>query len=148
MCSPCEATIQRSGSSHADAAIAWNLAADIGDAEAAFPVLHQIAPDRRELRVDDGHRHDLGFAGAPIRLLDTGDEDPHAFVHLRARQPDAVILAHRLDHVVDQLLEGGRTHGRRIDLVRHFAKHGMAHARDLQDRHDVPGPRLRDLRRS
>ena len=36
---------------------------------------------------------------------EAGDEQAHALVHLRRGQADAVILAHRLDHVVDQLLD-------------------------------------------
>jgi hypothetical protein len=57
-------------------------------------------------------------------------------VHLRCREPDPVVFDHRLDHVVDQLLEGRRAHRRGIDLIRHLAQHGMPHARDFQNRHD------------
>ena len=35
---------------------------------------------------------------------EAGDEQPQALVHLRRRQPDPLVLAHRLEHVVDQLL--------------------------------------------
>ncbi len=38
-------------------------------------------------------------------LLEQRDEQAHALVHLRPREPDAVVLVHRLDHVVDQLLQ-------------------------------------------
>ena len=37
-------------------------------------------------------------------LVEQRDEQAQALVHLRRRQPDAVILVHRLDHVVDELL--------------------------------------------
>jgi hypothetical protein len=98
--------------------------------------LHSLgARDRRDLRVDDGHRHDLGFAGAPIRLLDAGDEDPHAFVHLRTGQPDAVILAHRLDHVVDQFLHRRRRDVFRIEGLGLGPQDRVAKARHFQDRH-------------
>ena len=33
------------------------------------------------------------------------DEEAQALVHLRRRQPDAGVLVHRLDHVVDELLQ-------------------------------------------
>jgi hypothetical protein len=33
------------------------------------------------------------------------DEDVERMVHLGCRQPHAVVLAHRLDHVVDELLD-------------------------------------------
>jgi hypothetical protein len=51
----------------------------------------------------------------------------------------AVVLAHRLDQAVDELLELGRIELGRIDLLRHVAQDGMPHSRHLQDRHRTPG---------
>ena len=113
-----------------------HLAADVGDAQAAFPVLDELAADGGDLGVDDRDRHDLGLAGPRVLCLEARDEDPHALVHLRRRQPDAVVLVHRLDHVVDELLDGRRDLiAARSSGLRLGAQHGVAHARDFQNRH-------------
>ena len=52
------------------------------------------------------------------------------------RQADAVILRHRVEHVVDELLNGGGLDVAPFDRPRLGAQHGMAHARDLQNGHD------------
>src|SRR5207249_1858800 len=39
-----------------DFACTRNAPADVGNAQAAFPVLHYLAADHRNLRVDDGNR--------------------------------------------------------------------------------------------
>ena len=73
---------------------------------------------------------------AQVANKDAGDEEADGLVHLRRREPDPFVLDHRVDHVVDELLEGRRPDGGRIDLPRDLAEHGMSHARDLQNRHD------------
>ena len=40
-------------------------------------------------------------------LVEQRDEQAQALVHLRRGQADAVILVHRVDHVVDELLDSG-----------------------------------------
>ena len=54
--------------------------------------------------IDDRHRLVIGCQRLVVLRRDGGDEEAKALVHLRRRQPDAVVLVHRLDHVVDQLL--------------------------------------------
>ena len=56
-------------------------------------------------------------------------------MYLRRRQPDAVILMHRLDHVVDQLLHERVAEGRLVERLGALPEHGVPHARDFQDRH-------------
>ncbi len=70
--------------------------------------------------------------------LDTGDEEADRLVHLRRREPDPLVFDHRLDHVVDQLLEAGGPDFRRIERARLLPEHRMPHARDLEYRHAVP----------
>ena len=41
---------------------------------------------------------------------EAGHEQPDALVDLRRRETDALILVHRLEHVVDQLLNPRRFH--------------------------------------
>jgi hypothetical protein len=57
-------------------------------------------------------------------------------VNLRSGEADALILAHRLEHVVDELLDARRRNFSGIDRSGAGAQDGVAHARDLQDRHD------------
>src|SRR6185503_18280771 len=49
---------------HAHATVARHLAADVRDAQAALPVLDEIAADGGDLGVYDGVRDNLGLAGA------------------------------------------------------------------------------------
>src|SRR6185369_9168912 len=51
-------------------------------------------------------------------------------VHLGGRQPRAVVLAHRLDHVVDEALHRGGAERRGIDALGDFPEHRMAEPRD------------------
>ena len=60
-----------------------------------------------------------------------------AFVNLRRRQADTVVLVHGVDHVVDELLHRRVLQLRALDLPRAGAQHRMAHAGDLQQRHGV-----------
>ena len=71
------------------------------------------------------------ISGTPLRSSsssssvvgrEAGDEQPHALVHLRRRQPDALILAHRLEHVVDELLDARRARSRPASIGRAFAR--------------------------
>ena len=109
---------------------------DVGNAQAAFPVLFDLRTDRRDLGIDDRDR----LAGRLVRIvtIEAGDKQPHAFVHLRRGQTNAVILDHRLDHVVDQLLDDRIANVAALERPRLLAKHRVTHARDLQDRH-IPG---------
>ncbi len=95
----------RSQRAHRDLARPRHAAADVGNAQAAFPVLDDLGADRRDLRVDDRDRRRRRLA--VVVVVEARDEQPQALVHLRRRQADAVILDHRLDHVVDQLLDDG-----------------------------------------
>ena len=68
-------------------------------------------------------------------MIEARHEQPQAFVDLGRRQADAVILDHRLDHVVDQLLDDGIADFAAIERASLLAQHGMPHPRDFQDRH-------------
>ena len=97
---------------HLDLARARHPAADVGNAQAAFPVLDDLVADDGDLGVDErDQRHPVLVLGSSSSSVgrEPGDEQPQAFVHLRRRQPDAVVLAHRLDHVVDELLDARRS---------------------------------------
>ena len=50
-------------------------------------------------------------------------------------QADALVLVHRLEHVVDELLDSRRSNLAGIERARGGAKHGVSHARYLQNRH-------------
>jgi len=109
---------------------ARHLAANVGDAEAAFPVLDPLFTDRRDHRIDERHHLEIvAFA------VDAGDEEAHALVDLRRGEADAFVLGHRLDHVVDQFLEDRGTDLGRIQFAGTRAQHGMAHACDFENRH-------------
>jgi hypothetical protein len=58
-------------------------------------------------------------------------------VHLRRRQADAVVLDHRVDHVVDQFLHDRTGDLRAIDRPGLSPEDRVAHPRDLQNRHLV-----------
>ena len=81
--------------------------------------------------IDEGD----GIALAAAVGIEHRHENPQAFVHLRGREPDARVLKHRVDHAVDELLEGGvlelgLVHGPRLG-----AKDGVAHPSNFQNRH-------------
>ena len=50
-------------------------------------------------------------------------------------EADAVILVHRLDHVVDELLDDGVAEVRLLELPCAPAQNRVPHARDFEDRH-------------
>ena len=70
-------------------------------------------------------------------LAHAGDEDAHGLVHLRRRQPDARVFVHRLEHVVDELLDDRRSDRLRRHRLRLGPQDWMPHAGDLQDGHAV-----------
>ena len=73
---------------------------DVRDAQATLPPLFLGRAGREDFRIDDDGR--LAFRTGVI--LEQCDEQSQTFVHLRRCQADPVILVHRVDHVVDQLL--------------------------------------------
>ena len=66
---------------------------------------------RRDLRVDQRHQRHPPIVVVLIVLVvvgrgrEAGDEQAQALVDLRRGQPDALVLPHRLEHVVDELLD-------------------------------------------
>src|SRR5437899_2496231 len=89
---------------HLDLPRARDAAADVGNAEAAFPLVGGLVPDDVDFGVDERHQRNavlfrvlVVFLVVPIIDIrrDAGDEEPHAFVHLRRRQPDTLVLLHR-----------------------------------------------------
>ncbi len=97
-----------------DLPVARHAPPDLRDAETAFPVFRCLLPDRRDLGVDQGEqRHVPLFVilllfVAVGRRRESGNEEADALVHLRRRQADALVFLHRLEHVVDELLDAGR----------------------------------------
>src|SRR5581483_3782769 len=86
---------------HFDRAGARNAAANVRNAQAALPVLDRLSVHDGDLRIDQRKRFPLS---AFIAVVERGDEDADALVHLRRRKTDAVVFDHRVDQVVDQLL--------------------------------------------
>ena len=68
-------------------------------------------------------------------VIQERDEQPQTFMYLRRGQADAVILVHRLDHVVDEFLEQRILELGLVERPRAFPEHGMPHARDFQNGH-------------
>ena len=60
--------------------------------------------DDGDLGVDERDRLRSGSRVSSSSTIERGDENAEPFVDLRRGQPDAVVLDHRVDHVVDQLL--------------------------------------------
>src|SRR5437773_1706356 len=74
---------------HGDLAGARDASADVGNAEAAFPVLDDLrARHGCDIRVDERDRLDVRHILTAVVRVERGDEQTHAFVHLRRRQPD------------------------------------------------------------
>ena len=93
--------------------------------------------DRRDLGVDDRDRLRWAFRRRrPASSVATNSRRPSWTCG--AGEPDAVVLLHRLDHVVDESLNSRALDLSAIDGAGLGPKHGMAHARDFQNRHD-PG---------
>src|SRR4029079_16044983 len=111
-----------------------DAATNVWDAQAAFPVLEHVTADDRNLGVDDGQR--LRRRLLLGRRIERRDEQPDAFMHLRSRQADAVILEHRFAHVVDELLDDWIHDFGAVERARLGAENRMAHARHLEDRHN------------
>ena len=95
------------------------------------------SPTGDDFRIDDGERlrrlassRGLGLGG-----IERDDEQAHAFVHLRRRQTDAVVLGHRVHHVVDEPLNRRALDAAPLDGLRPCPQHRMPHARDFQDGH-------------
>ena len=72
-----------------------------------FPILDHIAADDGDFGVDEGERRRMRFA--LVAIVERGDEEADPLVHLRRGEADAVVLGHRVHHVVDQLLHRPRS---------------------------------------
>ena len=93
----------------------------------------ELSAHDRDLRVDDGD--DLTVVLAIVARLERRDEDPDPFVHLRRGKADAVVLGHRVDHVVDQLLDDAAPYLGLLQRPSLRAQHRVPHARDFQNGH-------------
>jgi hypothetical protein len=105
--------------------------ANAGNAEASFPIFDCIGADGNDLRVDEHH----GVADVVVLGAADGNKQSDIHVHLGRGEACAAVLAHRRDHVVDQLLKRRGLDLAAIERSRFLAKHGVAHSRDFQDRH-------------
>ena len=115
-----------------DVGVAGHHAADVGDAEAAFPPFFACLGVGDDFRVD----HDGGGALAVRLVLEQCDEQAQARVDLRRCQSDPVVLVHGLEHVVDELLHHWIAEVALLDQPAALAEHGMPHPRDFQYRHE------------
>ena len=111
---------------------AGHAAAHFRNAEAAFPTLDRLIADDGNLGIDEGNR----IALAASVGIEHRHENPQALVHLRGREPDARILVHRVDHAVDELLDGGVLELALVHGPRLGAKDGVAHSSNFQNRHE------------
>ena len=107
-------------------AVAAHLAAQVGHREAALPAVLQLLGQRRHHRVDQHGERDRGGVGIARVAVDLDHANLLELVHLGGREPRAVVLAHGLDHVVDQALDLGRPDLRDRNRRRDLAKHGMS----------------------
>src|SRR5574342_369253 len=109
--------------------------AHVGHGETALPALFHLLGQRGQRRIDeDGQRDARGFRIARV-LVDLDDADPLEDVHLRGGEARAVVLAHGLDHVVDEPLRVGRPYLADGHRQRLLPQYGVSQARDLQDGH-------------
>src|SRR5947208_11688883 len=116
-----------------DVAVARHHAADVGDAETALPSLFGRRAARNDLGIDDDRR----FALLVDVLLEHPDEDAQPLVHLRTGETNAVVLVHRVEHVVDEFLNDGALDVGLVERPRALTEDRMAHPRDFQDRHEA-----------
>ena len=65
---------------------------------------HGVGPYREYFRIH-GHQGGTILVVFFVRV-EVGDKDAQFLVDLRRRQADASVLGHRLDHVIDQFLNG------------------------------------------
>ncbi len=111
-------------------------AAHVGHGEATLPPVLGLVGERGHHRIDQHGERDGGRVGVPRVAVDLDHADLLQHVHLGGGETGAVVLTHRLDHVVDEALglrgaDLPAGHGRR-DLT----KHRMSEACDFQDGHD------------
>jgi hypothetical protein len=84
-----------------------DTAADIRNAQASLPVFDCLVANDDDLRINHRERLRRFIRLRLVLPVDGGDEDPEAFVDLRRCQANAVVLGHRVDHVVDEFLDRG-----------------------------------------
>src|SRR6267143_6724039 len=105
------------------------LAAEPVNAETSLPALGGRRRVAQDLRVDqDGPRE----AVLPLALH---DHDLLRTEHLRRRQADTLDLDHRLEQVVNELLESALTDLLQKNRIGDLPQHRRAELRNLEDRH-------------
>src|SRR5579862_3456660 len=87
-------------SSHLDLTGSRHTTTDVRNAQAPFPVFHDLVSEDGNLRVD--YRQWLGFRVSVAVGLERRHEETQPFVDLRSGQANAVVFEHRVDHVVDE----------------------------------------------
>src|SRR5712671_642849 len=132
------------------AAEARDHAPHVGHREAALPAVLHLLGQRGHHRVDQHRERDRGGVGVARVAVHLDHADLLELVHLGSGEPGSVVLAHGLDHVVDQALGPGRADLLDRNGRRELAKYRVSETRDLQDGHGVPsrsdcstGPRAR-----
>ena len=70
-------------------------------------------------------------------MLDLEHRDLQRQMHLRPREPDADVLVHRLDHIVEELLKIVRFDFINRDRLSLGSDDGMTEARDFQNHESI-----------
>src|SRR5262249_9175638 len=94
-----------------------------------------LSRERRHDGVDQDRERNAGRIGIARIAVDLDHADLLGNVHLGGREPSAAVLAHGLDHVVDQPLDLARPDFLDRNRRRHFPQHRMPEPGDLQDGH-------------
>jgi len=110
--------------------------AKVGNAQASLPILLQFLRVLGNLRIDDdGQRYRRLVRISRMRGFDLNKKNSLRHMNLRAGQAHAISVAHRLDHVVDELLERRRGQFLRVHGQRPLPQNGMTQSCNLQERH-------------
>src|SRR5262245_29703365 len=118
-----------------DRRVAGHYAAHVRHGEASLPAVVHLLGERRHDRVDEDGERNGGRVGIARVLGNLDHADLLERVHLRRGEAGPVVLAHGLDHVVDEPLSLRRPdllHGNERRLL---AQHRVAETGDLQNSH-------------
>src|SRR5262245_18839816 len=120
-----------------DRRVAWHHAPHVGHRDAAFPPVLHLVGQRGDDGIDDDRERNFRSFGIARVGLNLDDRDLPGNVDLVGGESRSVVLAHRLDHVVDELLRRGGPNLFWRERLRLLTQDGMPEPRDLQNRHDL-----------
>src|SRR3989441_654664 len=119
-----------------DRRVAGHDAPHVGNRQAALPAVFHLVCQRRDDGIDDHGERDLGRVGIARIGLDLDDRDLLEDVDLVGGESGPVVLAHRLDQVVDELLGLGGQNFFRGERSCRLSQDRMPESGDLQNGHD------------